>query len=970
MTRNPYPGLRSFEPGDSELFFGRETETDDLRRRLRSTRFLAVVGASGSGKSSLVRCGLIPSLHAGLMSGAGDAWRVAIFRPGDDPIGQLATALDQPGLLRPDDPAQPARYALLEAGLRDSSLGLAETVRQAQLPAGTRLLLVIDQFEELFRYRRVALQRSGRSDAAAFVRLLIEAARHPDAPIYLVLTMRAEFIGECMAFDGLAEVINAGQYLIPRMSRDAMRQAIAGPAAVRGAQLAPRLLVRLLNEVGDDLDRLPVLQHALMRTWQAWERDRADGEPLDFRHYEAIGTTREALSRHAEEAWRELATPEARRLAERLWKALTETSDRGLLTRRPTALAALAAVCEAPATRLAEVIEGFRQPERGFLQPPAGKPLGPDTVIDLTHESLMRLWPRLGEWIREEARATEIYRRLLNSARQHQAGEASLWRAPELGLGLKWQATQRPNAAWAARSGNADDFALATTYLQRSRRAQTTRHALAAAGLAAVVGGLGYLAYSQAELAQARQQVVDERQEKIKTLTDQLNELTQAKKKEAAELARITPELLELRARHTALKASVEKHETTLKALESSIRTAQAERQTVANLMDLVRLSIQLKREMRNAITHTEDYTNNLKDYFEDQTEKFDRLEQKISIGENDLKNLLTELSGEHQRPEAIFQEIRRCQDQDDSAAGMSFSGPPRPSTSAQKPTAPPESKPPLTNNIKFTNESWRLSSRIQELAKELAELLDARASLENETQFLNNANRILTQRRQAIQSAVIQLHKVEQKVQAQTAELRIELSSLHRMDASLSANIEEKKSQLTAKQASIEQQQKALATMISSVRSQAEKHADLVLRTGKAKRDTEQLRWYIDREAIAHLIQSNSPDKAVNALFAIQAYRWAPFDVNDAVQPKIYNRLWQTLAAMDHRAALRFIDPAQAAEGQKVGTTQAATLVRALCDRVNRALTVAEWDQRFPKINGLPYGSACYPQKPNPCDP
>jgi hypothetical protein len=359
---NPYPGLRAFEPDDSSCFFGRERETDELRRRLRQTRLLAVVGASGSGKSSLVRCGLVPSLHAGFMSGAGSRWRVAIFRPGQDPIGHLAAALARPGVLgdaSPDTPAAPEATAPrlpLEVALRDSSLGLAAAVHQAALPLGDNLLLVVDQFEELFRYSRRDRHQHRHvhgpqtdDEATAFVKLLLEAARpggKPAAPvaatpIYVVLTMRSEFIGECMAFQGLPEAINAGQYLVPALSRDALRAAITGPAAVRGVGVAPRLLVRLLNEVGElaeanaGSDQLPVLQHALMRTWDAWAADHAAGEPIDIRHYQKIGTLRDALSEHADLAWKELAGPREQGIAERLFKALTVTNDDGLGLRRP-----------------------------------------------------------------------------------------------------------------------------------------------------------------------------------------------------------------------------------------------------------------------------------------------------------------------------------------------------------------------------------------------------------------------------------------------------------------------------------------------------------------------------------------------------------------------------------------------------------------------------------------------------------
>ena len=142
--------------------------------------------------------------------------------------------------------------------------------------------------------------------------------------MYVVLTMRSEFVGECMEFSGLPEAINAGPDLVPAMSRDALRAAIAGPAAVRGAAIAPRLLARLLNEVGNDRDRLPVLQHALMRTWEAWSGDHAGDEPLDVRHYEAIGTMQEALS-GTDEAYAELDGAAERASAERLLKTLTET---------------------------------------------------------------------------------------------------------------------------------------------------------------------------------------------------------------------------------------------------------------------------------------------------------------------------------------------------------------------------------------------------------------------------------------------------------------------------------------------------------------------------------------------------------------------------------------------------------------------------------------------------------------------
>src|SRR5512139_2687381 len=135
-SSNPFPGLRSFEPDEDHLFFGRESRIDELLTRLRQSRFLSVVGTSGSGKSSLVRSGLIPSLYSGFMTRAGSSWRVAILRPGDDPIGNLATALNDPNVLGAEEGSDLAdtNRSLIEATLHRSTLGLAECVRQARVP--------------------------------------------------------------------------------------------------------------------------------------------------------------------------------------------------------------------------------------------------------------------------------------------------------------------------------------------------------------------------------------------------------------------------------------------------------------------------------------------------------------------------------------------------------------------------------------------------------------------------------------------------------------------------------------------------------------------------------------------------------------------------------------------------------------------------------------------------------------------
>ena len=460
---NPFPGLRPFRTEEHHLFFGREEQTAALLALLGDQRFLAVVGTSGSGKSSLVRAGLIPALHRGTMARAGSTWEVVILRPGGNPITSLARGLLDADLYDSEDPEALPR---LRATLTRSHFGLVEAVRQsAALDPSANLLVVVDQFEEVFRFREQGT--SAEETAGAFVSLLLAASEASERRIYVAITMRSDYLGDCANIPGLAEAVNRGEYLIPRLSRDQRREAIEKPVGVSGARMAPRLVQQMLNDLGDDPDQLPVLQHALLRTWDAWLGDHRDGEPIDFRHYEATGGMATALSRHADEVFEALPGDEHRRAAEKVFKALTVkgADNRGI--RRPTRLERLARIAGAADEVVAQVVEAYRRPGVTFLMPGASTGLAADTVIDLSHESLMRVWSRLREWVDAEAQSARVYRRLAETADLWKEGRAGLFRDPDLGIALGWRETAHPTAAWAEQHGGGLDRAL--EFLDRSR---------------------------------------------------------------------------------------------------------------------------------------------------------------------------------------------------------------------------------------------------------------------------------------------------------------------------------------------------------------------------------------------------------------------------------------------------------------------------------------------------------------------
>jgi uncharacterized RDD family membrane protein YckC len=398
---------------------------------------------------------------------------MAQFRPGSNPIQSLARALAADGVLYSGPKEDVPLDEIVETYLHQSAKGVVETFRKARLPEGTNLLVVADQFEELFRYWKVEGADgqdvgAANENAIAFVNLLLNAHVEPDCPIYVVITMRSDFLGDCSQFYGLPEAINQGQYLVPRMTRDERRASIAGPVSVGGAEISPVLLTRLVNDVGDNPDQLSILQHALNRTWACWESHGAQAE-LNLDHYTEIGTMSEALNQHANEAFELLETEQKKTICRKLFKALTDlgTDARGI--RRPLKLATLTEIAATGSQEqdVKDVIEVFRDPSRAFLMPPAGEPLEPQKVIDISHESLMRVWKQLRNWAEEESDSARRYRRLAETAALEKSEKAGLWRDPDLQLTLDWKEEREPTQAWA--NLYSGDFESAIDFLQRSQ---------------------------------------------------------------------------------------------------------------------------------------------------------------------------------------------------------------------------------------------------------------------------------------------------------------------------------------------------------------------------------------------------------------------------------------------------------------------------------------------------------------------
>jgi WD40 repeat protein len=463
---NPFPGLRPFSFEESHLFFGREGQVDEILVKLASNRAVAVLGSSGSGKSSLVYCGLVPVLYGGFMTETGPNWNIINSRPGVAPLENLASSiadfmLAKEYLTKSDYTIQ---KSILLSVLRSSPFGLVEVSSFLQRRGSENICYLLDQFEEIFRYKN--LSEESKNEVSHYVNLVLNAIEQRDVPAYLAISMRSDFINDCAEFQGLTDILNRSNYVVPKMSREQKRMAIEGPVAVAGGRISGRLTKRLLADLEDVQDALPILQHALMRTWDYWVKNREQGEPLDLRHYNAVGRIEQALSQHANEAYDELSARD-KEVAEIIFKNITEKNQDNQGMRRPGRVSEIAELASATEEEVIYVVDQFRKPGRSFLMPGSHVQLNGDSHIEISHESMMRIWNRLSGWVEDEFESSQMYKRLSEASAMYQIGRTGLWRPPDLQLALNWQKKQNPTRTWAQRYDEA--FERAIVFLDTSR---------------------------------------------------------------------------------------------------------------------------------------------------------------------------------------------------------------------------------------------------------------------------------------------------------------------------------------------------------------------------------------------------------------------------------------------------------------------------------------------------------------------
>jgi serine/threonine protein kinase/WD40 repeat protein len=389
----PFKGLSSFEPVDADYFFGRERLVAELVARLVGAGFLGIVGPSGSGKSSVLRAGLLPALAGGVLPGS-EGWRRLLLRPGARPLDELRRVLVSGG----KDP-------------------LAEALNA--LPANGRLLLAVDQLEELFTACRSDPER------AAFAAALARAAADPDDRAIVVVALRADFYGRFAAYPGLAELLGGNQVLVGPMQASELRRAVELPASRVGLRVDPELADALVDDVEGEPGALPLLSTALLEIWQ-----KREAGALTLAAYRESGGVHGAVARLAEGTYARI--PDGRKqLVRALMLRLAGEGEGDATVRRRAPLAEfdlernddVADVLGTLAdSRLVTVSEGS---------------------VEVAHEALLREWPRLREWIEEDTEGRRLRRHITQAATEWDAAgrdQSELYRGARLAAALDWTA--------------------------------------------------------------------------------------------------------------------------------------------------------------------------------------------------------------------------------------------------------------------------------------------------------------------------------------------------------------------------------------------------------------------------------------------------------------------------------------------------------------------------------------------------
>jgi len=512
----PYTGLRPFTEDESLYFKGRDEHINQATKQLEKNKFIMLTGASGDGKSSLVYAGIVPNAKAGFLKSQFSNWVLVDFRPERNPLGNLCRVLaKQLGIANESTVRTELSHgfsALVDIYKASSLYTNTSDVEWSELDdnnktirkrSSANLIIVADQFEEFFTNPENFHKGVPSQEADLVTNLLLETARialEEKLPIYIIITMRSDFIGQCASFRGLPEAIGFSQFFVPRLNRAQLQEVIEEPAVLSGNRISRRLTERLIHDMVEGTDQLPILQHALNQIWKMADEGAAE---MDLLHYAMVGgmngtelpaadmdrfkkwfaglpakiqacydqpdlqnvlnTHANKLYQFAADSYRQqhkdvISDQDAARIIESAFKCLTKIDSSRAVRNRMT-LGEITAIINQPHLdfkKVGKVLSIFREPGNTLLRPFTEKvpELNENSVLDITHESLIRNWGNLAQWAKDEFESYTTYldfSQQLNRWVESGKSNSFLLYIGPLTFFENWFEKNKPNAEWIAR---------------------------------------------------------------------------------------------------------------------------------------------------------------------------------------------------------------------------------------------------------------------------------------------------------------------------------------------------------------------------------------------------------------------------------------------------------------------------------------------------------------------------------------
>lgn len=407
----PYRGLQYFDytEEDAKYFYGRKALTDQLLEKVRVGNFLAVLGNSGSGKSSVVRAGLLYQLTLGRLSGS-DTWQIRIFQPGEHPLESLARAFLDSGL---SDIERASQLAQSEELIDKGSVGLGQLIKAVDTK---RVLLMVDQFEEVFTLCKDISKRE------QFFKCLLDALQQCGDKLCLVLTMRLDFFSKCAEYGGLTQQIQENLVTVIPMTEEELRQAITEPAKLVDLKVEPELVNQMIVDVEGSPGSLPLLQYTLTELWKQQSEDKLD--KLTVSAYTRLGGVKGTLQKRATKIYQGLS-PEEQQVAKRIFLELTQLGEGTEDTRRRVLLQNLVTAQQSK-TLGEQVIQKLASANLVVTSEISDRGTGTGVaVVDIAHEALIRYWSVLRQWLNENRDNLRKQRRIEKDAEDwHNSGSS------------------------------------------------------------------------------------------------------------------------------------------------------------------------------------------------------------------------------------------------------------------------------------------------------------------------------------------------------------------------------------------------------------------------------------------------------------------------------------------------------------------------------------------------------------------